>query len=235
MPFSKQIICEAREGELGLSADRTQTGFWCSFSSLSCSCQLWTAWIGGSPQALLRLQSNLGHKICLWVNMQMKRYHHPTFFPLNYKDRHLLGDLFALQNFFLLGSPDFHLSYFAISWVLWLLGWHITLPLQLQSPILLESAVLTAHLGVFQTSPRTVHVWSHSTSSAVNNHNGELAQQLSPICNLLCQNFIRYLDVNPSPSCSYSSAHQAKIKSRSYGSTLRIVTRFTASWVILYI
>lgn len=85
MPFSKQIVCEAREGERGLSADRTQTGFWCSFSSLSCSCQLWTAWIGGFPQALLCLQSNLGHKICLWVNMQMKRYHHPTFFSLNYK------------------------------------------------------------------------------------------------------------------------------------------------------
>lgn len=181
--------------------------------------------------------------------MQLKSYKHPTFAHPTFlfwlqgqafvKRPSCSSELLPLGFIWLSSILLWHLSQVQtmLSQVLSLLERH-NLPLQLQSPVLLELSsqhIYDNILGFSQKSPKTVDIWSHDTSSAESNRNGELSGQLSPIYSLLCQNFIRPLDASPKPYRSYSSAHQAKIRSRSHRSTLQIVTRSMVSWIILYI
>lgn len=134
-------------------------GFWCCFVKLSCS-----TW-ADSCQALDR--PDLGSSPTPLVPAELPRAQNPPLIqhgdaakklPAPYLFFFLLqGQAFVKRPFcsserLSLGFIWLSLSYFSLfpkhkpySKVSWLLGWHIILPLQLLSPILLESGVFTAH------------------------------------------------------------------------------------------
>lgn len=144
MNFSTQTPYEARkrEGVPKLMEHRP------AFAKLSCSSwagssRLHTAWGCALPQLLLCLQSSLGHRIqhCETSNKLLGTL--PVLF--HYKDRHLPTETFLL---FRTSSSWVYLTFTSLTWASFLSrshahrfhdsGWHIILPLHLQSPILLE-------------------------------------------------------------------------------------------------